>query len=482
MFPKCFAPRVKASCRVLSAWTVLNVATLMTFMVSVGLVRAQALVYTQNFDQTASGQTPDDFLVLGGRFAVEDQTLVLPGAPLDNHGAVFGPDNQGDLEIRARIRSEKKGRLYPSFGVGLYGLGGYSLKVSPAKKALELYRGRSILTEVPFDWRSAGWVNLRLAVTQDAPSAWMIVGKAWMEGSDEPQDWQIRQASSQAPTQGKASLWGQPFSGRPIEYDDLALLRPVGAEAVEATGFSLGLQTWTLRNMDFDQMVSFAKEHGIRKIQTTDKHINPRDDWDEIKRKQEILKANGLEVYTFGVAGTSTDHAFNRRLFEFARFMGIKLIIVEPRDFSIFDSLEQLVKEFDIKIAIHNHGLRSLYGNPLVVQNVIKHRDPRIGVCLDVGWITAAGFDAAKVYRDYQGRVFDMHLKDKKVEFSERQLVGISAHIGEGDANLEGLFEALRETGYHGVLALETDSPIFARQPAEFVRRAKATFQKLTQP
>ncbi|MEK9864301.1 MAG: sugar phosphate isomerase/epimerase, partial [Verrucomicrobiota bacterium] len=179
---------------------------------------------------------------------------------------------------------------------------------------------------------------------------------------------------------------------------------------------------------------------------------------------------------------TSTDHAFNRRLFEFARFMDIKLIIVEPRDFSIFDSLEQLVKEFDIKIAIHNHGLRSLYGNPLVVQNVIKHRDPRIGVCLDVGWITAAGFDAAKVYRDYQGRVFDMHLKDKKVEFSERQLVGISAHIGEGDANLEGLFEALRETGYHGVLALETDSPIFARQPAEFVRRAKATFQKLTQP
>ncbi|NBQ22765.1 MAG: sugar phosphate isomerase/epimerase [Verrucomicrobia bacterium] len=482
MFPKCFAPRVKASCRVLSAWTVLNVATLMTFMVSAGLVRAQALVYTQNFDQTASGQTPDDFLVLGGRFAVEDQTLVLPGAPLDNHGAVFGPDNQGDLEIRARIRSEKKGRLYPSFGVGLYGLGGYSLKVSPAKKALELYRGRSILTEVPFDWRSAGWVNLRLAVTQDAPSAWMIVGKAWMEGSDEPQDWQIRQASSQAPTQGKASLWGQPFSGRPIEYDDLVLLKPVGAEAKAEGGFSLGLQTWTLRNMDFDQMVAFAKEHGLTKIQSTDKHLNPRADWEDIKRKKAILDAEGLEVYTFGVAGTSMDHAENRRLFEFAQFMGIQLIIVEPRDFAIFDSLERLVKEFDIKIAIHNHGLTSLYGNPMVVKNVIQHRDPRIGVCLDIGWITAAGFDAEKVYRGYDGRVFDFHLKDKKVEVADRRLVGISAHIGEGDANLEGLFAALKETGYQGVLAIETDSPLFAREPSGFVQHAKEVFQKLSQP
>ena len=94
----------------------------------------------------------------------------------------------------------------------------------------------------------------------------------------------------------------------------------------------------------------------------------------------------------------------------------MKLIIVEPNDFKIFDNLEQLAKEFDIRVAIHNHGIRSMYGNPAVVKNVIKHRDPRIGICLDVGWITAAGFDAAKVYKEYEGRVYDIHLKDKKVE------------------------------------------------------------------
>ena len=125
------------------------------WMLTAGMMSAQAVVYDQRFDETVAGQTPEDFLVLGGRFKVQDQMLMLPGAPLDNHGAVFGPDNEGDLEIRARIRSEKKGRLYPSFGVGLYGLGGYSLKVSPAKKSLELYKGRQMVAEAPFQWMSS---------------------------------------------------------------------------------------------------------------------------------------------------------------------------------------------------------------------------------------------------------------------------------------------------------------------------------------
>ena len=228
-------------------------------MLTAGMMSAQAVVYEQRFDETVAGQTPEDFLVLGGRFKVQDQMLMLPGAPLDNYGAVFGPDNEGDLEIRARIRSEKKGRLYPSFGVGLYGLGGYSLKVSPAKKSLELYKGRQMVAEAPFQWVSSQWVHLRLEVTEPHLSQWMIRGKAWMEGAEEPSAWQIHQVDTEAPTQGKASLWGQPFSGRSIEYDDLVLLKPVGAEAKAEGGFSLGLQTWTLRNMDFDQMVAFAK-------------------------------------------------------------------------------------------------------------------------------------------------------------------------------------------------------------------------------
>ncbi len=55
----------------------------------------------------------------------------------------------------------------------------------------------------------------------------------------------------------------------------------------------------------------------------------------------------------------------------------------------------------DIRIAIHNHGIRSLYGNPLVVRTLLKHRDPRMGVCMDAGWITSTGMDPTKVFKDY---------------------------------------------------------------------------------
>ena len=447
--------------------------------------RAESL-YKQDFQSTESGKTPGDFLLLSGKFAVgkasSNHQLTLPGAPLDSHGAIFGPDNDGDLVLSARIRSEQKGRLYPSFGIGLYGLGGHILKVSPAKKSLELFRGRTSVMETPFDWESGKWTHLNLKVSSQNDNTWSVQGKAWNEGAIEPKSWQINTTTKLAPTQGKASLWGQPYSGKAIHYDDVLLERPRSAASGHAAPFQLGIQTWTLRNLDFDAVVSFAKKHGIRNLQVIGKHIDPHADWEEIKAKKAILDTNGLRAYTFGVAGTSMDHAFNRRLFEFAKFMGIKVIIVEPRDFAIFDSLEKLVQEFDIRIAIHNHGLTSLYGNPIVVRNIIQHRDERIGVCLDVGWITAAGFDAAKIYRNYKGRVYDIHLKDKTVEVTNQKLVGISAHIGKGDANIKGLVEALKETNFDGVLAVETDSPIFARQPDDFIRSAKGYYESLVNP
>ena len=398
------------------------VTALWALCICVGLVAlnvAGAPIYHQDFENNTDGSTPDDFLVLGGEFSVQSGALVLPGAPLNKFGAVFGPDNEGDLAISARIRSEQRGRLSPTFGIGLYGLGGYALNASASRKALELNRGRKTISQAAFEWTPASWTNLKLEVSTQSDTSWRIRGKAWSEQIKEPAGWQIDHESAEAPTQGKASIWGQPYSGQPIQYDDITIDRPKTFTALPSVPFELGLQTWTLRNLDFDQVVEFAK------------------------------------------------------------FMGIKVIVVEPRDFSIFDSLEKLVKEYDIRIAIHNHGLTSLYGNPLVVRNIIKHRDPRIGVCLDLGWVTASGFDAAKVFQEYDGRVYDIHLKDKTVQVAENRLVGISAGIGEGDANISGLVEVLKSSGYKGVLAIETDSPLFARQPSEFVTKAKAYYESL---
>jgi sugar phosphate isomerase/epimerase len=251
-----------------------------------------------------------------------------------------------------------------------------------------------------------------------------------------------------------------------------------GAAPVFSAGLSdqVAIQTWTLRNLNFDQVVEFATRHGIKDLQLIPNHLDyNKESKEQLAAKKAKLEAAGLRAYTYGVAGTSLNKEENRKLFEFAQYMGMKLIVVEPGDFRIWDNLEELAKEYDIRVAVHNHGIKSLYGNPAVVRQVVLNRDAHLGVCMDVGWITSGNFDAAQVYKDYKGRVFDIHLKDKKVQKTAKgDDVANDTHIGEGDANYAGLLRTLRETGYTGRLAIETDSGEFARQPDEFVRRAKA--------
>lgn len=247
----------------------------------------------------------------------------------------------------------------------------------------------------------------------------------------------------------------------------------ISTQAADLAG-QLAIQTWTLRNLKFEQVVEFAVKHGIKDLQVIGNHIDPNASQEEWAKKKAVLDAAGLRAYTFGVAGTSLEKEKNRRLFEFAKFMGIKLIIVEPGDFRIWDNLEELAKEYDVKVAVHNHGIKSLYGNPAVVKQIVMHRDPRIGVCMDVGWITSAGFDAARVYKEYEGRVFDLHLKDKRVEKTQGDDVAFDTNIGEGQANYKGLFNELHKSGYAGRLAIETDSNDFAKSPDDFVAKAKA--------
>ena len=231
----------------------------------------------------------------------------------------------------------------------------------------------------------------------------------------------------------------------------------------------VAIQSWSLRSLTFDQALDFAAKHDVHELHLS-VHLNPKASKETLLGQKRAWEAKDIHVYSFGVAETSLDKEENRKLFECAKLLGIRQIVVEPQDFKIWDNLEELVREYDIRLAVHNHGIRSLYGNPAVVRAVLKHRDPRIGVCLDVGWITAAGFDAARVFSEYEGRVFDIHLKDKRVEkMKEGEDVAVDTLIGEGNANLRGLFQKLAEVQWPGVLALETDSPVFARDPSAFV-------------
>jgi hypothetical protein len=186
-------------------------------------------LYENDFETAAVDKVPDDFLVLDGAFAVKEEAgnkfLELPGAPLDTFGVLFGPTEAAGLAISARAYGTGKGRRFPTFAVGLSGVGGHRLQVSPGKKLLELFKGDEMLASVPFAWTSDSWTILRLQSRKAKDGEFMIEGKAWKQGEAEPKMWQISFIDKTETPAGRSSVWGNPFAGTPLRYDDLKVTR-----------------------------------------------------------------------------------------------------------------------------------------------------------------------------------------------------------------------------------------------------------------
>jgi predicted secreted protein len=181
-------------------------------------------LYENSFEQAEADKVPDDLMVLGGEFVVKvdgtNNVLELPGAPLDSFAVQFGPAEKENVAVSARILGTSKGRRAPTFGVGLGGVSGWKLQVSPGKKALELMRDAEVKATMAFDWKSGEWTQLRLQIRAIKSGEWKIEGKAWQAGS-EPKEWTISADEKEEPVSGKASVLGSPFAGTPIWFDGL---------------------------------------------------------------------------------------------------------------------------------------------------------------------------------------------------------------------------------------------------------------------
>lgn len=186
-------------------------------------------LYQNNLDRAAVGSLPEDMMLIEGGFTVvEDQGnkfIELPGAPLETFSLLFGPAEKENIVVTARIHGTGKGRRFPSFGISSGGQGGYRLQVAPGKKAVELHRGDQLKVTVPFEWKSGQWTRLKLQVRKVADGQWKIEGKAWPDGAPEPAEWTIACEDTQATPNGRAGIWGSPFAGTPIRFDDLSVLR-----------------------------------------------------------------------------------------------------------------------------------------------------------------------------------------------------------------------------------------------------------------
>ncbi len=186
--------------------------------------------YKNDFEKSEVGKPPAGMLILDGAFAVRDQgtnkVLELPGAPLETYGILFGSSVKEGCEVSARFFSTGKGRRFPTFAVGLGGASGHRLQVSPAKKQVELFRGDTLQKTASWEWPSGQWTQLRLQIAPTSGGGWTVRGKAWKQESPEPTEWLIENQDKEEPKSGRPMVFGSPFAGTPIAFDDF-LVSPV---------------------------------------------------------------------------------------------------------------------------------------------------------------------------------------------------------------------------------------------------------------
>ena len=188
-----------------------------------------AVLYENDFEKAEPDSLPGEFLVLQGEFVVKadgtNKVLELPGAPLDSFGLLIGPAQKENSSVTAMIFGTSQGRRFPAFGVGLNGAKGYTLQVAPAKKELEIARDGLLRKSIPFEWQSGKWTHFYFQVRRVDPGTWRVSGKAWIDGNPEPATPTIEWDDKEEPNSLRASIWGSPFAGTPIRFDNLRVTR-----------------------------------------------------------------------------------------------------------------------------------------------------------------------------------------------------------------------------------------------------------------
>lgn len=111
-----------------------------------------------------------------------------------------------------------------------------------------------------------------------------------------------------------------------------------------------------------------------------------------------------------------------------------------------FPLLDRLVKEYDIRLAIHNHGPGDLYPSPYDSLKAAQPYDRRIGVCYDVGHGYQAGADPVEAIHRCRERLYDVHLKDTLATAGQKADVPVV--VGHGRIDFPGAVAALLAIKY----------------------------------
>jgi sugar phosphate isomerase/epimerase len=222
--------------------------------------------------------------------------------------------------------------------------------------------------------------------------------------------------------------------------------------ASEQLGLKLSLQCYSFRALSFMETVDKAAALGIKhleiypgqKIEPGSKETTSSNMSDETAAKiQKKLKdAGGLRLVAYGVAGVPNEEAAARKQFEWAKKMGIEVLVTETAPNAVHD---KLTKEYGIRFALHNHPKS---WPPDKVLDASKPYNKLIGSCNDVGHQFRADRDPIATLKQLEGRIESLHFKDLNAEKHD-------VPFGEGRCNAKGMLAELKRQGFNGYLSIE---------------------------
>ena len=230
----------------------------------------------------------------------------------------------------------------------------------------------------------------------------------------------------------------------------LSFATPSGPRG-KAHRLKVGLASYSVRKFTLDQVLEMCKEMDIAYINIKDFHLPMTDSPEAIGAIRKKIEAAGLTIMGGGTITLKNDAAQVRKAFEYAKAAGFPLIVAAPEP-AAFDLIEKAIQEFDIKVAVHNHGPEDkAFPAPQDAYRLLKGRDPRFGLCMDIGHTVRAGVDPVKTVDECKDRLLDLHVKDLKVKTDKES----QTEVGKGALDIPGLFRALHKVAFAGHVGLE---------------------------
>ncbi|WP_431214182.1 sugar phosphate isomerase/epimerase family protein [Puia sp. P3] len=212
----------------------------------------------------------------------------------------------------------------------------------------------------------------------------------------------------------------------------------------------LGIAGYTFAKIPLDQGIAMMKRVGANALSIKDFYLPMNSTPETIQSMKEKFTSSGIKIYAAGVIYMKTQAEVDRA-FEYAKALGVDLIVGVPNP-ELLSYTEGKVKQYNIRIAIHNHGPEDkLYPSPVNVYDHIKGLDNRMGLCLDIGHAARAGANPVEVIGKYGNRIFDLHIKD----LSEIAVKPKPIELGRGVLDIPGVVKALAKIRYAGYCSIE---------------------------